>query len=161
MCNYTQRIGISMNTINVILQWDGWIALNAIGQILLSISAFLTIYISLKQIGNGYRAKVYSELIIEYKNGKKVNCGVEITNIGMSHLFIKHVYLVFLINNRKERFTIHLNKNLLSPGESIDGYLKENVFLDILSEKNIKDKVYVCIETSAKKRITEKMRYYK
>ena len=102
MCNYTQRIGISMNTINVILQWDGWIALNAIGQILLSISAFLTIYISLKQIGNGYRAKVYSELIIEYKNGKKVNCGVEITNIGMSHLFIKHVYLVFLINNRKD-----------------------------------------------------------
>lgn len=151
-----------MNVINSILQWDGWIALNSISQILLSISAFITIYLSLRQIGNGYRAKICTELIIDYnRNGEKIKCGVEITNIGMSYLYIRHVYLIFVINNKKERFTIHLSKNLLRPGESMKGYLKEKVFFDILNEKNIKDKVYVCVETSAKKRIIEKMRYYK
>lgn len=57
------------------------------------------------------------------------------------------------------RYTIHANQGILNPDESLEGYLKEKVFTDILNENNVGERIIICIETSANKLLRTKIKY--
>lgn len=140
-----------------ILTWEGWTVINTISQLLLSIAAFFTIWITMRQIGNGYKAKLSCDLLLEHS--KRLNkCGVEVTNLGMSYLYIKNVYITFCIKGQKLHFTVFMEKCLIQPGETIKGFIKNNVYLDILSSGKISEKILITIETSAGKKIKIKIK---
>lgn len=117
--------------LNNIILWEGWNVLNTVSQLLLAIAAFITINITLKQIGNGYKCNLYSEVIVTQNENEK-HFGIEITNLGLSYVYVKEVSIRIKEDNKRNKYKIHLESKIINPGESILGYMKDNVFQDIL-----------------------------
>lgn len=108
-----------MGCVKQFIQWDGWMVVSSLSQVILVIISVIAICVTLSQIGNRRKFNIDIEVSIKESDNQNICFNIIIYNFGRAPLFIRDCWIDFTRSKRKSIFTIEIDikRDYILPGQ--------------------------------------------